>query len=342
MKPVYIIGIGILSPAASSPDELSELARRMAAGESTEARDFSTPLAFSLGVPASKVRRAPRYAKMTVAAAGQAWEDGGLTEGAEETGTVFLSGYGPVAVNLVFEESVLDGVPSLASPTTFSYTVPNSCLGQTCIAYGFRGPSTMLLSGDPVEYASLLLANGKAEHVLCGAVEEWDRDLRNSFCVAGQLSGESIVDGAVMLLLASQRGEKSYGKVMEFASVSLPAYPYAFHLTVEEREEAVRLMTEVLQDLAGEAAPELVLTARNGSPFDEVESVALDAAFGAGVRFLDGKQQFGESLAAGYLENIALGACLLRQGLDGHRPIQSVIATGIDVHGNYLAARLEA
>ncbi len=342
MNPVYINGLGNISPLASSPAELLDFAGKIAAGESLEPGDFSVPREFAPRVPSSKVRRAPRYAKLATAVAGQAWEDSGLAEGKEETGTVFLSGYGPVATNLIFEDSVLDGVPSLASPTTFSYTVPNSCLGQACIAYGFRGPSTMLLGGDPVEYAALLLDGGKAEHVLCGAVEEWDADLRSSFCAAGQLSGENIVDGAVMLLLSSRVGEKKYGKITDFASASLPAYPYVFPLGMEEQREAIRRMAEVLSEISRGQAPGAVLTSRNGSDFDKEEEEALRAVFGGECLYIDGKKYFGEALAAGYLENIALGACLLQQAKAGTPFIGAVIATGVDVHGNYLAARLEA
>lgn len=342
MNPVYINGLGNISPLAASPAELLAGAGKLAAGEPLEAGDFSVPSEFNLGVSPSKVRRAPRYAKLATAVAGQAWEDSGLAEGQEETGTVFLSGYGPVATNLVFEDAVLDGVPSLASPTAFSYTVPNSCLGQACIAYGFRGPSTMLLGGDPVEYAALLLAEGKAEHVLCGAVEEWDADLRSSFRAAGQLSGENVVDGAVMLLLSCRPGEKNYGKVTDFASASLPAYPYVFPLGQEEQRESVRRMAEVLSDISGGQAPGAVLTSRNGSAFDEVEAEALKAVFGEDCRCLDGKKYFGEALAAGYLENIALGACLLQQAKAGAPFGGALLATGVDVHGNYLAAQLEA
>ena len=341
MNPVYINGLGNISPLAASPAELLDFAGKMVAGESPAPGDFSVPREFALGVPSSKVRRAPRYAKLATAVAGQAWEDSGLTAGQEETGTVFLSGYGPVATNLIFEESVLDGVPSLASPTTFSYTVPNSCLGQACIAYGFRGPSTMLLGGDPVEYAALLLEGGKAEHVLCGAVEEWDADLRSSFHAAGQLSGETIVDGAVMLLLSSQAGDKNYGKVTDFSSAGLPVYPYVFSVGLEEQRESVHRMIEVLSAISQGQAPGAVLTSRNGSAFDKAEEEALRAVFGEGCLYIDGKKYFGEALAAGYLENIALGACLLQQAKAGPPFGGALIATGVDVHGNYLAARLE-
>ena len=100
--------------------------------------------------PPSKVRRAPRYVKMAVAAAAQAIADAHVGEDPACIGTIFSTGYGPVESNVTFADSVAEGVPALVSPTVFSYTVPNSCLGQVCIVNGFQGSSTLLIGGEPL------------------------------------------------------------------------------------------------------------------------------------------------------------------------------------------------
>lgn len=342
--PLYVNGIGILSPGASSAAELMALADRLKSGEALSGEaDFTAKVSFPAGVPPAKVRRAPRYVKMTLAAASLAWEDGGLPdEEREAVGTVFLTGYGSLESTIAFTESVLDGVPSLASPTRFSYTVPNSCLGQTCIAHGFRGASTMLLGGDPVEYAALLLAGGKAKHIVCGAVDEWNEDLRTSLRAAGQIPAETAVDGAVMLLLSGEEGRHAYCRVTNFSSAGIPACPYVEPLDIAERGETSRNMAEALAELSLDASPELLLTTANGSDFDAVEERALSEVFGGDVPRLAAKRVFGEAFAAGYLENIALGAALLRLEKEKENTgIRSLVATGMDLHGNYLAAKLE-
>lgn len=334
MNNIYIRGLGLLSPVAGSPEELLQLA-----GEpdlSTKAKDFSQPLDFSLGVPSSKVRRASRYAKMAVAAAGQAIA-AVAPEDKEDIGTIFLTGYGSVESYASFTDSVVEGTPSLASPTVFSYTVPNSCLGQTCIAHGFRGPSTMLLGGDPAEYSALLLSGDKAKYMLCGAVEEGNAELKESLQACGILSENTLADGAAMLLLSMEPGNEHYGRLIDFASISLPAYPYVNHLTPSQQDAAITAIKETLVYMVRNNPPDVLLTTRNGSYFDAIENEALSSALGSSCEFLHPKELFGEALNASYLESIAFGAALLHLGR-----YRSILATGIDVHGNYLAARLEA
>ncbi|MGP1574864.1 beta-ketoacyl synthase chain length factor [Selenomonas sp.] len=344
MTSVYIDGIGILSPSVRSKESLIAAAEELAESDAAAATPAGDVLAeafeFPLGVPASKVRRAPRYAKLAVAAAAQALADAGVEADHAAVGTIFTSGYGPVENNVTFADSVADGAPLLASPTVFSYTVPNACLGQVCIVHGLQGPSTMLLAGDAAEYAALLLAGGKAPHILCGAVEDPTVELRASFDAAGALSAEKIAGGAVTLLLSAKASAKSYCRITKFASAALPVYPYVSRLSDAQGEAAVRAMTAALAYVRQDAPPDLVLTAENGGGFDAKEQAARREALGD-VRALCPKRIFGESLNCGYLENIALGAALLRGERERGGKIRSIVATGLDVHGNYLAARME-
>ena len=344
MTSVYIDGIGILSPSVRSKEELIATAARLLQGEKAasapDGAAFAEAFAFDLGVPSSKVRRAPRYAKLAVASSAQALADADVEADRAAIGTIFTSGYGPVENNAAFADSVAEGAPLLASPTVFSYTVPNACLGQVCIVHGLQGPSTMLLAGDAAEYAALLLAGGKAPHILCGAVEDPTAELRASFDAAGALSSEKIAGGAVTLLLSAKSSAKSYCRITKFASAALPVYPYVSRLSDAQEEAAVRAMTAALAYVRQDAPPDLVLTAENGGGFDAKEQAARREALGD-VRAMHAKCIFGESLNCGYLENIALGAALLRGERECGGKIRSIVATGLDVHGNYLAARME-
>ena len=161
---VYINGIGAISEAACIAEEFSALAdgrEYLAKGQMTE---------FASAVPASKLRRAGRYSKLTVSAAAFALKDS-ETEFTDpyRTGAV---GYGAAEYNIQFSDQVQGGDPQLCSPSVFSQSVANSCLGQLCMIKGIKGESTMLRGGDPLEYASLLLETDRADIMLCGETEE--------------------------------------------------------------------------------------------------------------------------------------------------------------------------
>jgi len=346
MKPVAIKGMGIITPVAGNAAELMELARKLLQQEDSwqTIKGQASPLEFSLGVPSSKVRRAPRLVKMAVAAAHQALEDAKLMEvSGEEVGTVLATSYGTVESNVIFADSVVDAVPSLASPAVFPYTVPNSCLGQVCIVHGLKGPSTLLMGGDVHEYSSLLLAEAKARYMLCGAVEEASPALVQSYENNGILPSGCLADGAVLFVLAEADAcGEDYGKLAAFSAGALPACPYVCTLTAEQQQEAVPLMAQILQEAAEGASPTLVLTAGNGSYVDRLEEAALQEVFQGQITCRSTKDFFGEGLSAGYSENIALGAALIRAAREAGQEVPCILAAGIDAHGNYQVARLEA
>ncbi len=342
MKPVYIQGLGFLSPAAADPGELQKLAGSLWAGDCPSHKEFSEPLEFLLGVPPGKVRRASRYAKMAVAVAQQALVDASVPqEGRQALGTLFLSGYGSVASYVRFAEPVAAHTPSLASPMEFSFMVHNSSLGQVCIVFDLQGPSTMFMGGDPTEYASLLLSEGKAERILCGAIQERDADLCASFANAGQLDPQKLADGAVMLVLGGEPGAVPYGRITDWASAALPVYPYAFPASEEEQTEICRNIEEAWAGISPMDV-ELIITAGNGGPWDAWETEAIHRICNDRVRCLPAKAFLGEALSVSYMENIALGAAMLRRRAEGDRSAPGcIVAAGMDVHGNYLLAKLE-
>ncbi|MBQ7498542.1 MAG: hypothetical protein IJU00_12055 [Selenomonas sp.] len=346
MNPVSIRGIGLITPVAGNAGELMELARNLLRDENRwqNVKGQPSPLEFSLGLPPSKVRRAPRLVKMAVAAAHQALEDAKIPDcTGEDIGTVLSTSYGTVESNVIFAESVVDAVPSLASPAVFPYTVPNSCLGQVCIVHGLQGPSTMLMGGDALEYSSLLLQGQKASYMLCGAVEEASPSLISSYEEDGILPADVLADGAVMFVLeAGGDNADGYCQVTAVASAALPACPYVSSLDDDAKAQAVQAMAEILQETAGEKLPDLVLTAENGSYFDTAEKEALQKAFGGQVSYRAAKAFFGEGLSTGYGENVALGAALIKAAKEQEKTVPRILAAGLDGHGNYLAALLEA
>ncbi len=65
-------------------------------------------------------------------------------------GLIGASSYGCLATDLAFAESMAAGL-DLASPTLFSYTLPNIALAEAASHYGLTGPVYSLFSGEPAE-----------------------------------------------------------------------------------------------------------------------------------------------------------------------------------------------
>ena len=146
MKPVYVDGLGYADSAEAVANFVSK----------------------------SKLRRCSQYVKMAAMAAAMAVKGADMADfvSRERIGTVISTGYGPVEYNTSFADTIFSEGPSLCSPTIFSFTVPNSCAGMICIINDSRGAATMMIGGNPLEYASLLLNRGSADYVLSGCVEE--------------------------------------------------------------------------------------------------------------------------------------------------------------------------
>ena len=331
MNPIFINGIGIISAAAKTSAELLELAK----GDNFPKNNFGKNI-FEIGVPSSKVRRCPRYVKMAVAAANSALIDANFTDSIDKTraGTIFSTGYGAVESTITFSDSVVDGVPSLCSPMVFSYTVFNSCLGQTCVINGFKGVSTMILGGDPLEYSSLLLNTDKADFIVGGAIEEYNEELKASILYDKILTAEIISEGAALFVLSRQKNLNSYCRITNFSSASLEKYPYLYGL---EKNSTVEIISSTLIDLIENKSPEIVLTQQNQSYFDEIEIAAMKKVFADNVNYFNAKKIFGETFNCSYSLNVAMAAAFIKSGR-----YKSAVATGIDVHGNYLTALLEA
>jgi len=150
----YIQSIGIISRCAQSADDIIKVLN----GNAPEIS--SLPVGFESQIPAAKMRRNSRYNKLACTAADNAVREAAIPEGSDHRriGTIVSTGYGSSVYHSQFGDMTAKGVPGLCSPAVFSGTVPNSCVGQICILNDFRGASTVLTGGDPIEYTALLLS----------------------------------------------------------------------------------------------------------------------------------------------------------------------------------------
>lgn len=325
MSPIYIQGVGVISRCAANFEDLSKIAR----GENFSV-NADKKLNFPPNAPSAKIRRAPRYTRMAVSAAASAKLDANLSDEIDKSrvGTIFSTGFGSLESTLEFSDSVVPGKPELASPTLFSYSVANAGVGQVCILNGLTGFSTVLTAGDPLEYSAVLLATNRADLIFCGAIEEYTDELNVAIKSCGFLH-DDVSEGAAVLIL-SANANNSYCRLTKFSSASSSVFPYIHKLDVNEATEVL------LNVLSAYDAPEIILTQANGSYFDETERRALKKIF-KDAEFIDAKKFFGETVGCGYMLNVALGAAFINASR-----CKSLLATGIDVHGNYLTALLEA
>lgn len=341
MKSVYIDGIGIISRCAMSASDLMEIA----GGKAPEIKHGQ--LEFTSNVPSSKLRRCSRYSKLAAAAAEDARTDGNIPDSIDTTcvGTILSTGFGAADNYIKFSDSVVEGDPALCSPTIFSGIVPNSCVGQICIVNGYKGVSTVLVGGDPMEYTSLLFGGGKADVILCGSVEEYCQELFDSVNSLDAASGSDISEGTVILTVRGEKSADSYCGVSDFSSVLLPVYP----LTDKADKKCIKLIADALSGISCKTIPDMVFTSANGTYFDEMEREAMDSVFGNKTVYAYPKKLFGETLGSGYMMSAALAAAVTKTGRASDSfadrtvdTVKTVLVTGIDVAGNYCCMLLEA
>ncbi len=341
MKPVYIDGIGIISRCAMSAAELMKIAE----GKIPEINGGRPE--FTSNVPSSKLRRCSRYSKLAVAAADFARIDGKYPDDIDVTrvGTIISTGFGAAESNIRFSDSVARGNPALCSPTVFSGTVPNSCVGQICIVNGYKGVSTVLMGGDPLEYTSLLLSGKKADVILCGSVEEYSGELFDSIKTLKTAAGSDISEGTAVFTVRAEKSLNTYCKVSDFSSALLPVYP----LTASADKQCSKLIAKAVSEICGDKVPDAVFTAANGTYFDSIEKEAMDSVFENRTVYAYPKRLFGETLGSGYMLSAALAAAVLKTGkvsdnfadksLDS---VKTILVTGTDTAGNYCCMLSEA
>ncbi len=292
--------------------------------------DNETPFEFPSEIPAAKLRRNSRYNKLACAAADFALKDCAPFDSLDRhrIGTIISTGYGATAFFSDFADSVVRGDPASCSPSIFSGSVPNSCVGQICIINGLKGVSTVLAGGDPLEYSALLLKTDRADMIVTGSVEEYFKPLYESIGSFEAAKGAKLAEGAAMLIMRGKRTEKTCCEVCAHSGASLGANPYIHRL-----DDVSGRIAGVLRK---HTAPDIIFTAANGTYFDEIEAVAIKQVF-PDTAVYEPKKEYGESLGCGFALSAALAAGAIRDGKYG-----AVLVAGVDMIGNYCTVMLKA
>ena len=321
----YIESVGIISRCAKTFDEVT------AAADGAGYTAAAMPIEFESQIPPAKMRRNSRYNKIACTAADNAVREVAVPEDADRRriGTIISTGYGSSVYYTQFADTVAKGVPALCSPAVYSGMVPNACVGQICILNGFKGVSTVLTGGDPLEYSSLLLGTGKADMILCGSVEEYNEALYAELGKLDALKGCELSEGAAMFMLSREKTGKTICKVTAFSSASLGKSS----LLYKPEDGAAGIIYSVLDRYKTE--PDAVFTAANGTYLDDAENAALNRKFPDAVRIAP-KKYFGETLGCGYMMNAAFAAAVIKLG-----KYDKVLIAGVDMVGNYCTAIIE-
>lgn len=249
-------------------------------------------------LPRSKARRISRFGWLTIEAVAACQEAGVPFD--ERVGTVFTSAYAELASNLSFAHDVSEADPDMCSPTVFSNTVANASLGNTCIEYQLKGPSTMLLGSNPFVFAQALLDAGKADRILCGGMEEYSEDLDESLKRSyGSLP--EFRECAVVMSVGAGSGEGVVIDTPRLANLSF--CPYTHQCPTDSLPRLARLV---------------------GSAFDEVDVVIADAGTTllgkeerrlCPVPVLEGFDAIvGHALGADLVQKVYLADLMLRRG----------------------------
>ena len=338
----YIESVGVISRCAQSADDLTHILN----GSGYE--KAALPVEFYSQIPPAKMRRNSRYNRLACTAADNAVREAVVPEipGRRRIGTIISTGYGSSVYYTQFADSVAKGVPGICSPAVYSGMVPNACVGQICILNGFKGVSTVLTGGDPLEYSSLLLTTNKADMILCRSVEEYNEALYSELVKLDALNCCELSEGAAMMMLTREKTDKTICKIISFSSATHGKSPLLHRLD----DSAAGIVSGVLNRYGD--APDAVFTAANGTYFDDTESDAINRKFPEAVRIAPKKWE-GETLGCGYMMNVAFAAAAINSGRYGKVLVTGVsggigtacarlfISEGAEVLGSYRTMRPE-
>lgn len=182
---ITICATGAVTPMGNSEDVIWENLCNGNPGRLNQKAEFTSVL------PGKVRRRINRFADMAMTAAESCFNESQEKQAADkgQIGCIFNTAYGPLETNLEFAKQIIEDDPDACSPILFSNTVHNACLGTIAIQLGITGPSTMLLGSNHLWMSEQMLAEGKAEIMLAGAIEEYNEELRCSLTAFSKESG---------------------------------------------------------------------------------------------------------------------------------------------------------
>jgi 3-oxoacyl-[acyl-carrier-protein] synthase II len=125
--------------------------------------------------PYPPLRRMDDYSRLGLAAIAYALKDAGLSEWKEKRniGIIASTACGCLSTDIEYFRTVMPLRGMHASPALFSYTLPNTFLGEAAIRFGLTGTSFIINTQAPLDTACFqmaleCIASGEADKMLCG------------------------------------------------------------------------------------------------------------------------------------------------------------------------------
>ena len=302
-------------------------------------------------IPPMKARRLDLGSQYAVVASLEAARRSGfpIAERPDRVGIALGTGSAGSGALTEFIRVLLTESPEAAPPFHFPNTIANAPASQVSLELKFLGPNVTITQKDPSAlnaaiYAAGCLAEGRADAMIAGGVDEWNvfyssamdqmRALRGSRLVSGIAQGE----GCFVLFLereevARGRGAPVLAHLAGYGFAASPCEPYGY---VEDESAAEAAIRGALDRAGADAASvDLVLASRNGrATLDAMEDRVLARLFGPRVRTIAVKDAIGEMAAAGGAQLVAAA----RDIAEGRA--SAVLVDSFGAGGNFLSALL--
>lgn len=331
MKPVYINGIGVVIPGVN---ELEEMWCLLEAEEGMEGSRIHEIPPF---IASRKIRRMDRFSILALYGTYSVFKDLSKFKSEYdpyEVGTVYNSDFGTLNTVLEFAQCFTDSVE--ASPVTFANTVMNACIGHICIELGLKGASTMMVGSNYIGYAMQLIRHGKVKSVLAGGLDEYNKELFDTF----NERGICVNEGVSTMLLSSEITGDSFCEIIACSEINLGehyCFSEQFEPNLSDLKKAISNML-IKANLSADNI-DVVITASDNKSFTEVEVASIHDVFGEKIDVLHPKYILGELLGASLGINLTVGALILKQQkvphLDLNKEIKYVLVSDFNISGNY-------
>ena len=321
---VFVTGLGVISPVGNTVDEVwanirngvSGIGRitrfdasRVDAKIAAEVKNFDV----SKYVDPKEARRMALFTQFALAAAKQAWQDAGLTEGSVDPDRVSVmlgNGIGGTEVDDEGYRILFDRGPGRLSPMMIPKLIANEAAGNVSIALKAKGAAltvvTACASGtDAIGLGMDLIRAGRADVVIAGGTEATITEYCvGGFCAMKALStkrndtpeqacrpfdkdrdGFIMGEGAAILILESEaharaRNARVYAEIAGYGATG-----DAYHVAAPDPEAsgAIRAISLALKD-SGLAPDQIDYVNAHGTSTplnDPMETKAVKTVFGA-------------------------------------------------------------
>ena len=281
-----------------------------------------------------------RYSQLAMLGCKLALEDADIVKDAlppERVGLIVNASFGANAAVETYMLKLVQKGPARVSPVIFTKTVTNCALGDVTRYFNLKGPSSMLVGENSVNYGYDLLQDNKADVMVCGGFDDVTELIIKTYADGNLLIGaeessdlgDKLLDeeernklvlgeGASYVVLekldhAIQRGAAIYAEVVGQAT---GCDTKCNHLVFDrDADDLQSVMDSALKDAGVKPAEVGLVVGASCLPWQmkEYEMEAIKGLWnGSGVHYTSIKGKTGESFGASALASLATAALSLK------------------------------